>query len=503
MSLKRNIIAGYASQIYVTLVGILLLPLYIKYMGAEVYGLVGFFTMLQAWFSLLDIGLTPTIARETARYRAGSMTTLAYKQILRALSIIFLTASFIFGGTLWLFSEVIATSWLKATELPITEVVLAVQIMAVSVAMRWLGGLYRSIVTGYECLVWLGFFNVLIATLRFGAVFLSMWVYGFTSIVFFSHQLIVALIELLGLFLMSRKLVPSFVELTQPVGWSIMPIKPLLKFAVSISLTALIWIVLTQGDKFMLSGILSLKEYGYFTLAVLVAGGILMLSAPISLAIMPRMSALHAAGRDDELVSVYRKTTQLVSVISGAAAVAIAFCAEPLIYAWTGDLNLVEKVAPVLRWYAIGNGLLSVGAMPYYLQYAKGVLRYHIIGNVILALIMMPLIAVAAYSYGGVGAGYMWVLLNLLYIIFWIPYVHAKMEFKHSGWIVRDVLFVLVPVAVLAMVLSIFNFKYGDRVDAGVYVFFYSLLLLSCAIISSGVARARVALFLKLKLKSR
>jgi hypothetical protein len=44
MSLKRNILASYASQIYVTLVGILVLPLYLKYMGAEAYGLVGFFT---------------------------------------------------------------------------------------------------------------------------------------------------------------------------------------------------------------------------------------------------------------------------------------------------------------------------------------------------------------------------------------------------------------------------------------------------------------------------
>ena len=35
LSLKLNILAGYASQIYVTLVGIAILPLYIKYMGAE------------------------------------------------------------------------------------------------------------------------------------------------------------------------------------------------------------------------------------------------------------------------------------------------------------------------------------------------------------------------------------------------------------------------------------------------------------------------------------
>lgn len=70
MSLKRNILASYASQIYVTLAGLLILPVYLQYMGAEVYGLVGFFTMLQAWFNLLDMGRTPTVAREPTRFPA-------------------------------------------------------------------------------------------------------------------------------------------------------------------------------------------------------------------------------------------------------------------------------------------------------------------------------------------------------------------------------------------------------------------------------------------------
>jgi O-antigen/teichoic acid export membrane protein len=83
--LKKNIISNYASQIYVTLIGILLLPLYIKYMGSEAYGLIGFFAMLQAWFGILDLGLTPTIGRETARYRAGVLPALAFRQLYRAL----------------------------------------------------------------------------------------------------------------------------------------------------------------------------------------------------------------------------------------------------------------------------------------------------------------------------------------------------------------------------------------------------------------------------------
>lgn len=48
MALRNNILANYASQLYVTAAGILMVPVYIRYMGAEAYGLVGFFAMLQA-----------------------------------------------------------------------------------------------------------------------------------------------------------------------------------------------------------------------------------------------------------------------------------------------------------------------------------------------------------------------------------------------------------------------------------------------------------------------
>ena len=89
MSLRKNIIANYFSQFYVTLIGIVLLPLYIKYMGAEAYGLLGFFAMLQAWFMILDLGLTPTISRETACYMGGKSDAISFRRLYRSLSVIF------------------------------------------------------------------------------------------------------------------------------------------------------------------------------------------------------------------------------------------------------------------------------------------------------------------------------------------------------------------------------------------------------------------------------
>jgi len=494
VSLKKNIIANYASQLYVTGVGILILPLYIKYMGAEAYGLVGFFTMLQAFFAMLDLGLTPTIGRETARYHGGSMCALKYRQLLRALTIIFITIAVIGGFGLWLFAGTIATKWLTVETLSLNVVTFAIQVMAISVALRWLCGLYRGVVMGSEKLVWLSIFNVFIASLRFVAVFISMWLYGYTPTVFFIHQFIVAVIELLGLWIMAQFLIPNKASIAKPIGWSFKPIKPLLTFALTIAFTSSVWVLVTQTDKLILSGILPLEEYGYFTLAVLVASGIMVISGPVSSAIMPRMARLHAEDKHDEMIKVYRQATQLVVIIAGSAAITITATAEPLLIAWTGDLYLAEKTAPILRLYAAGNLFLCIAAFSYYLQYAKGNLRYHLRGNLGLVIILIPSVIYAATHFGALGAGYVWFTMNALFLFCWVAYVHHKLEPKlHLSWILNDVLKIVVPACAFGVLFSLIKLNImTDRLHNLLFVITVGLIVLLTSLCFSHQIKKRL-----------
>ncbi|TPH18956.1 oligosaccharide flippase family protein [Litorilituus lipolyticus] len=497
--LKRNIIANYTSQIYVTIVGIALLPLYIKYMGSEAYGLVGFFAMLQAWFAVLDLGLTPTIGRETARYQGGATSALTYRQLYRALTVIFVVVAIVGGGALFLSSTLIATKWLNLETLPVEDVVVAVQIMAISVALRWMTGLYRGVVTGSEKLVWLSCFNATIATIRFVGVFATMWCYGFTPLVFFIHQFIVAIIEIVVLAQKTHRLLPRKNSLNEVIGWSFKPVKPILKFSLTIAFTASVWVFVTQTDKLVLSGILSLKDYGYFTLAVLVANGIMIISGPISSAIMPRMARLNAENKHEELIKVYRKSTQLVTIIAGSAAIALVATAKPLLIAWTGDTQLAAQAAPILQLYAAGNLFLSVAAFVYYLQYAKGILRYHLIGNIGLVVILIPSIIFAATVYGGVGAGYVWLSMNVLFLFIWVAYVHSKLEPKlHLKWLWNDVLKIILPSAALVTLISLIEIELEGRVENILFVIFVSTLILSSSMLFSEQVRSKLKLQLKI-----
>lgn len=471
MSFKRNVLASYVSQIYTALIGILIVPVYIQYMGAEAYGLIGFFTMLQAWFTLLDVGLTPTVSRETARYRGGSISPLFFCQLIRALTVIFAGLAIVGICILWGLSELISEKWLKVKELSLSDIDLAVKIMCFCVVLRWMGGLYRGVITGSERLAWLGGFNASIATLRFVVVLATMSMYGYSPVVFFLHQLVVALIEFVGLAFFAVRLLPARSDLNGSVGWSFKPVLSVLRFSLSVAFTSSVWVVVTQSDKLVLSGILSLGDYGYFSLAVLVASVIMIISSPISSAIMPRMAKLHAEDNAKELLAIYRKSTRLVSAIAGSVAITMAFCAEKLLFVWTGDEVLSEKAAPILRLYVLGNGLLAVGAFPYYLQYAKGTLRYHLIGNGLMVVFLIPSIVYAAIHYGAIGAGWAWFAVNFAYLFIWLSYVHRQLEpGLHFYWISKDVLLRFIPGVLVASGASLIHIDHNNRLMTFLYV---------------------------------
>jgi O-antigen/teichoic acid export membrane protein len=470
-----------------------MVPLYVRYMGAEAYGLVGFFAMLLAWFNLLDMGLTPTVARETARFHGGAIDALEYRCLVRALETIFLIVAIVGATGLFAVSSYVAHDWLSASQLPVLEVQRAVQLMAIIIALRWVCGLYRGMISGAERLVWLSGFNSVVATFRFVGVLPLLMLVASTPTTFFGFQLGVALAELVGLLFYSYRLLPEIPQ-GQRLPWDWTKLKPVIKFSMTIAFTSSVWVFVTQTDKLVLSKVLPLAEYGYFTLAVLVASGVMVISGPVSGALMPRMSKLEAEGDHAGLIRVYRKATQLVAVTTGATSITIAFFAEPLLWAWTGDQLLAQQAAPVLVLYALGNGILAVAAFPYYLQYAKGDLRLHVIGNAVFVVLLVPTIIWAASYYGGVGAGYVWVGLNLLSFVAWLPLVHQKFEpGLNLKWYCQDIAVIFLVAAMAGYFLSmVLPFQGNSRWICLTEVIFAGLFILLAGASASSEMRVSI-----------
>jgi O-antigen/teichoic acid export membrane protein len=451
LSIKKNTIANYIGQGYRILIGIVILPLYLKYLGAEAYGLVGFFAVLQSWLSLLDMGMTPTLARQVAHMRGKSGEHMEIRRLLRSIELIFLILAFCAGGGVVLGSKWIALHWLKIEKIALIDVVYCISLMGVMVGMRWFSSLYQSGIKGMETQVRLNVANIIVATLRFVGGLLFICFVSRHVVDFFVFQLCVSIIEVVTMSAIFYRLLPASPRVGVAFFWS--SLKPFLPFAISICFTTGVWILVTQTDKLLLSNILPLKEYGYFALVTVLANGILQISGPISQALLPRMTYLLSQGKKEAMIELYHKATQIMAVIMLPLTGMVAVFSTKLLYAWTGDITAAEWAGPILFWYVLGNGFLSMAAFQYYLQFAYGQLKLHVLMNTVFAIIAIPVIVFSAYHGGAMWTAIAWFGMQLVSFMVCPAIIHAKFApGEHKRWLFSDIGVVAFPTIVLLIV---------------------------------------------------
>ncbi|MDE1211679.1 hypothetical protein [Vibrio aestuarianus] len=89
-----------------------------------------------------------------------------------------------------------------------------------------------------------------------------------------------------------------------------------------------------------------------------------------------------------------------------------------------------------MKWYVLGNVMVSMGAFAYYLQYAKGNLKLHVKGNFIYAALLIPTQIYTASHFGPIYTGIVWFVVNLLIVVLWLGVIHKKfLPGKHLMWL--------------------------------------------------------------------
>lgn len=492
MSLKKNVVSNYISQLYIAAIGIAVVPMQVSYLGIESYGLVGFFAMIQTWFQLLDFGLTLTMVRATARFKSGAISLVNLKQLLRSMEFVFVVIAILGGGGICLFSNVIATRWLQLGELPVGDVTESIILMGTAVGIRWMSGLYRGVINGFEKLVWLGAFNIIIATFRFVIVLPYLAIFGATPIQFFMYQLGVCVVELILLVFKTKRLIPM--PISMPGGeFSWQPLRDVIRFSISVAFTSLTWLLVSQSDKLLLSKILPLGEFAQFTLVVMMANGLLMISGPLNGALMPRMADLFAKSDNGGMFSMYHNATQLLCVFLIPSCLILAFYPEQVLWAWTGDFEISSGLSKILAFYSVGNIFLVLAGFPYQLQFANGDLRLHVRGSIIFVIFMVPSMIVATNNFGVFGASCVWLSVNIVYFMVWPAVIHGKfMPARHIEWLWSDIGRISIPTFIVACFLKAFVEWPVNRVYVALEIVMIGILLLFVAASASSFVRNSV-----------
>ena len=421
-SLKKNTIANYVGQIYISFIGIIILPFYLKYLGASAFGLVGFFAVFQTWLRLLDVGLTPTLAREVAHIRGGSKNYNALKELVRTLEILFIIIGLLCFLLVVIFSYTIASSWLKVGTLDIQTVSLCVMLMGAMFGFRWLTDLYGGGLRGFEQQVKYNFISIISVSGQYIGGWMFLHFVSTNILHFFMFQAFVLFLNLLYTMFAFYSVMP----ITNKIGFTFntKSFKKIIPFALGISYSSTVWVLVSQSDKLVFSNILPLSKYGYYALLILLSSAVSMVSSPISIAIQPRMTMLLSEGNVKAMESLYLKASVFVIVLVASVVACMCLYSHQLLYVWSGSIALADWGGDILKLYVISSGIIAIIAFQYYLQYAYGKLKLHNLYNTLYLIFVTPLIVYSAYNFGVYDTGMIWLIISLFSLVFWMPIVH-------------------------------------------------------------------------------
>lgn len=467
--------------------GLVFVPVYISYLGMESYGLIGIFALLQAWLVLLDMGMTPTLNREMARYLAGAHTIQSIRDLLRTLEVICFASALLIWLVVWQGSGWLAAHWLHVEKLPMEDVVQALSIMALLAALKFVENFYRSALMGLQQQVWLNVAGAGLATLRWaGAVGVLVWVAPSIRMFFIWQVLVSALSVIIYILTMYRHLPSS----NQLASFSTVQLKAISRFAGGMMAQSLLVLLLMQVDKVILSRMLTLEMFGYYALAGTVAAALYQLTTPVTQAFFPRFSELVAQEEMAELVKTYHHGAQIVSVMLVPAALMLVFFGENILILWTGNTVLAHNVAPLLALLALGtmfNGLMHI---PYMLALAYGWSGFAVRVNAVAVSVLVPAILWVVPRYGAIGAAWIWLLLNGGYLLFSTHFLYQRIIKTEKGqWYRQDLILPLAAGTFTSILFWQLNLNFSSRLFEMLWLVVVALCTLAVTALATPSGR--------------
>jgi O-antigen/teichoic acid export membrane protein len=262
------------------------------------------------------------------------------------------------------------------------------------------------------------------AALRYGGSVAALVFISRSPVVFFAVQLAAAMAEAIVCRALLALSMPRAAGAATP-GWALL--RNEFRFAAGMIVGSAMATMINQADKLALSHALPLRQFGVFGLVVSISMGIAMVVPPFVQVFQPRLTTLLAQGRRGEFIHVYRLSAALIQAVAVGLAGAVAAQPALVIYAWTGQRALAVELAPTLTLYAAGSGVAAFLFVPFLLQYAQGRVRLHVIGNVAFGAVWIPAAVYAAFAWGTIGTGAVWLGGNLAYLLLWVPVIHASL----------------------------------------------------------------------------
>lgn len=451
----RNILANYGGRAWGFVSVYLFIPLYLKFLGADSFGLVGFYTTMLGVFSFADLGITATLNREMARLAALPAGPAGMAPLLKTYETVYAVITILVGALVWLLSPVVARAWLQSATLSADEITSALRLMGVALALQLMAGLYVGGLMGMQKQVGANGIQFLWGLVRGVGAVIILWRLSPTIYAFAIWQ---AVSNVLYMYF-ARKFLWTAVKLKaggSKAQFESVVLRRTWQFAAGMTSMAVISTILSQTDKLIVSRLMSLEMVGYYSIASSLAAIPLILASPVAAAMLPRFTGLISMGERSELVRVYHSTCSLISIAVIPATVVLMIFAKELIATWMSSLIVAEETGLAAILLLSGQFMQAISIAPYYVAVAHGDFRLNISLGLGSILIITPILIILTGRYGIAGAAMSWLILNILNLPVFIGMLHAKfLPGELVKWCISDVGKPLAAVLAMAMALHL------------------------------------------------
>ena len=442
-----SLVASLAGTGFSTLIQLIFIPVLVRLLGIEAYGLIGFYLALQGAAQVLDVGLSPALSRELAGLAAHPDATAEARDLVRTVESGYLVLGVVLGAILTGLAPWLGEHWFANAALPRETIVLSLQIMGALLVVQWPISLYQSGLVGLERQIGLNAINATATFLANAGGALFLWLAGPTLPRLLYWLIGVNLVRTIALAIELWRAMPTA---DRPPRIDPTRLRKIAHYAAGVAVGSAAGLLLTQLDRVAVGRFLPLADLGRYSLA---ANGVIALGLIAQAAynaLFPRLAGFAEIGDGPALAAQFHLTAQIMAVVVVPLGLVLVLFARDVFTLWTGDALQARAIAPAAALLAGGSVLNALSVPPYALQLAARWTRLNAFVSFALLLVAIPLWISLPQLGGLTGAASVWLIINLLLFTTYAALTFTRLiPAERGNWLRNDV---LLPVAAMLVV---------------------------------------------------
>jgi O-antigen/teichoic acid export membrane protein len=446
--IARNSLINISGQIIPIIVAIITIPIIIKGLGLERFGILTLAWALTGYFNLFDFGIGRAITKIVSEHLGGNKNYDISVMIGSGLTVITIMGC-IGASLLYLFSPNLVSLIIKMPEPLVQETLVVMNILAITIPIVICSSYLRGILEAFQKFKYINYIRmpINISTYVGPAVLLE---FSKNLTYFALILLILRVIELITYLIYSKKLVK--------LKWkhyllNIYSIKELLKYGGWITITNILGPFVAYMDRFIIGSVVSINAVAYYATPSEIITRLMIIPSALSGVLFPAFSA-SLGNEMATAANIFERGLKYTIILIYPITITVYMFAEKFLEVWLG-YQFSENSTEVLKLLTIGALINSLSYIPYALIQASGRPNFIAKQQFYTFPIFCMLIYILTNLYGVVGAAIAWTTRACIDFIILLYKSNQILNIKSTTKLIAFILPILIGLIILGSLLPI------------------------------------------------